>query len=115
MDDEPNARSVVVDGLLQEWPRVPAVRADRVQEGFDDDGARVDAVLRVHEPVVPRRRQGLGAPGGGAVDGEEGEGPEQRRNQRARRRHGRRRLTRTGSDGSKWIARKQRQLLRRLC
>lgn len=60
MDDEPKARAVMVEGLLQRPPRVSAVGADRVQERFDYYCIGVDRVSRVNEPVGPCRRQRLG-------------------------------------------------------
>ncbi|KAH9676099.1 S4 RNA-binding domain-containing protein [Citrus sinensis] len=55
MNDEGNVRVVVLKGLLERRPCIPAVGADRVKERFDDDGVRVNGVIRVHEPIMDPR------------------------------------------------------------
>lgn len=60
MNDEGNVRAVVLKGLLERRPRIPAVGTDWVKERFDDDGVRVNGVIRVEEPIVLRRRRRLG-------------------------------------------------------
>ncbi|KAH9676100.1 S4 RNA-binding domain-containing protein [Citrus sinensis] len=44
MNDEGNVRVVVLKGLLERRPCIPAVGADRVKERFDDDGVRVNGM-----------------------------------------------------------------------
>lgn len=52
-------RGVVTNSLFKRWPCVPAVGANRIKKGFDDDGICACRFVLVHEPIVLGRNQRL--------------------------------------------------------
>ena len=57
MDDKRNERTVVIKSSFERRPRVSAVRADRIKEGFDHDRISGRGAVLVKEAIVLGRNR----------------------------------------------------------